>query len=359
LIGDIVVHAKKCKEAFTAAFTPRAPVREGFNASPESAKIEPDAKFLLNLQPQTVKQAGYSGATKTFEAEKDTLDAIRTGFRTLVLQIDYTESSNTDFSPIGKPALLFREEGGGAMIASNAGSIRRVAEAIAERGFSLEYPNSADPILLYLHVARAPDQVAAPKKYLEFLSQIAAELEPIAPMHLGLTPLGNFHRHKNEYDVLNTPIHHFSGKVIVMTNADTSLFTRAEQLNLPRFEPAKDLNYWTNVRVFQHADEPTKIGISKPGNAQPRAFVLRLSTALAMSETQKAGLQDLGKTAFLIAMPSQSENPSKADLEAGLALGIHSIPLDPLAMASEFRKDYLGAFSAQTWSPKAVPLRKS
>ncbi len=78
-----------------------------------------------------------------------------------------------------------------------------------------------------------------------------------------------------------------------------------------------------------------------------------------MSETQKGGLQDLGKTAFLIALPSQSENPSKADLEAGLALGIHSIPLDPLVMAPDFRKEYLRAFSAQTWSPKAVPLRKS
>ena len=335
---------------------PLAPLKEGFAVSGDASKINPNTLPLLHLQPMTIKQAGFLGPLPygAFDITNATGQALRSGFRSFTLQIDFLDRKRdpTKYADVGMPTLLYRGDDG-SLISSNSGSIGEVAKTIAALAFRPEVPNYTQPIVLYLHILRAPSRVKQEDEYLSFLSKIAQQLNPLAPNHLGMSPLGVFHRQKNEEALINTPLSSFEGNVIVLCNADTTPF-RSSSLST-NYPPANDLDYWVNMRVYLNSEfDVFGLAQTPPATVKPNAIVVGFGALLAMSTQRSDTFTSKAKNQFVIAMPSALSNPTYKDLNAGLALGVNMIPLDIFSDKLENVKNLVDAYSNMPYRPKTV-----
>lgn len=341
-----------------------AGTREGFQAAGAAAASPPvrdQDLTLLNTQPMTIKQAGFLGPAPTGEFKPDMAvsQALRAGFRAFVLEIDFldTQRDPEKFAAPGLPTLIYRDNQG-ALASANSGSIRKVAETIAGLAFQPDVPNSLDPILLYLHVRRAPSPVRQQEGYLLYLSRIAKELEALIPMHLGMTPLGIFHRQKQEEVLLTAPLSSFKGQVIVMSNADTSMFRGLT--GRKRFAPKEDLDYWVNLRVYLDTDSDV-IGITKipdPGHTAA-AVVVYFNQIMALSAAKTEAFAVRGKSRFVIALHDPEVNPTPGRLNKALnELGVNIVPLDIFTDSTEAVKSMVEDYESKSYRPKPAALRK-
>ena len=331
-------------------------LKEGFAASTGSVTTNPNTLPLLQLQPLTVKQAGFLGPLPygEFDTANATGQALRAGFRSFTLQIDFLDKRRdpAKYADVGMPTLLYRGDDG-SLISSNSGSIGEVAKTIAALAFRPEVPNYTQPVILYLHILRAPSQAKEEDRYLTFLSKIAQQLNPLAPNHLGMSPLGVFHRQKNEEALIHTPLSSFEGNVIILCNADTTPF-RSPNLTT-NFPPANDLDYWVNMRVYLNSEfDVFGIAQTPPAGVTPRAIVVGFGALLAMSVQRSDTFTAKAKNQFVIAMPSALSNPSYKDLKAALALGINMVPLDVFNDKVSNMKNLVGVYSNKSYSPKGA-----
>lgn len=305
--------------------------REGFQVSEENP-VPLQESLLLNLQPLAIKDTGFLGPYPKGSYKEDiaTANVLKAGCRFLTLQIDYTDLKMdlSLFEVPGAPTLLIRGPDG-KLLSKNSGSINDVATTIANMAFNPIVPNNRQPVLLYLHVVRAPSALNNPDDYISFLSQIADALNPLAPFHLSLTPQGNFTRQKMAEELLTTPISSLEGQVIVLCNADTSMF-RGGSVNKTKYPPAKDLDFWVNMQVY--LDDPTDInGITQSPDsaATPPAVLVDLTRILSLSSSQKEAFAAKGKRRYVIAMGNRTANPTPTDLNTALNnLGVNVVPID-------------------------------
>ncbi|NBV77019.1 hypothetical protein EBR66_02580 [bacterium] len=332
--------------------------KEFFTDMAKAKQVDPSTLSMLDIQPQTIKQIGYLGPQPegTFDAEDATAQALLAGIRSFVFQIDYLDKTlNNKFAPPGIPCLLYRADDG-ALVSKNSADISKVAETLANLAFRPESPNHAAPLILYLHIRRAPSILREPDEYKEFLSRIATGLKPLAPQHLGMSPLGIFHRQKQESVLVSTPLKAFEGQVIILCNADTSVFRKGT-----RIDPADDLDYWVNMRVYL-GDPKDTIGITQapaPG-VTPQAVIMNLANVSSMTEKQMDDFAITAKRAFIIAMPSQASNPTTTVLDTALnKLGIHMIPLDIFSHDIEETKSLIAEYNGMPFRSKAAFLRNS
>jgi hypothetical protein len=300
---------------------------EGF----QNSSVAPTDQLFLNMQPLSIKDTGFMGPYPSglFKEEAATVSALTAGFRFLTLEIDYTEMKKdlSKFEAPGEPTLLVRN--GGNLVSGNSGSIKEVADAIARNAFSPTVPNNTSPIILYLHLVRAPSAVHTPNDYLSFLSKIATELGPLVPHHLGLTPEGNFTRQNLSDQILTTPMKSLEGKVIIMCNADTSMF-RKQNVSEKRYAPANDLDFWVNIQVFLENDADTNGLTQLPPQGTPSTAVLvDLKRVLSLGPQKQEAFAAAGKERYVIAMGPRITNPSATDLDTALnILGVNTVPLD-------------------------------
>jgi len=337
-----------------------APIKEGFAASTGSTSTDPNTLPLVSLQPLTIKQAGFLGPLPNgaFEVANATGNALKAGFRSFTLQIDYldTKRDSTKFASVGSPTLLYHGDDG-SLISTNSGSISEVAKTISALAFRPEVPNYSQPVILYLHILRAPSPVKAQDEYLAYLSKIAQELNPIAPNHLGMSPLGVFHRQKNEETLINSPISSFEGNVIVLCNADTSLFRSS--ILTTKYEPKNDLDYWVNMRVYLNSEFET-FGLTQtpPSGVTANAVIVSLGSILGMSTQRMEVFSSKKKSQFVIAMPANLTNPSYKDLGTALSsAGVNMVPLDIFSDTLTNVKNLVQMYSNKTYNPKPAALR--
>jgi hypothetical protein len=194
---------------------------------------------------------------------------------------------------------------------------------------------------------------------MKFLSSIAKELAPLASYHLGMTPLGTFHRQKNEDALFMMPMDQLAGKVVILSNADTSVF-RSGQGQTPEYKPAEDLDYWVNARVYLDSDEYSA-GVARTPDTgtKPSAVVVNLSDILALNQTKADAFAMKGKSRFVIAMTDPMKNPTEDDLVKALdALAINMVPLDIFNFDGEAVKGLLGSYKYMSYRPKADIFRK-
>jgi hypothetical protein len=130
---------------------------------------------LVNIQPVSVKQAGYVGPTERggeFETDITFINAIREGVRFFVLQIDYLEKApgGSGFDPINVPTLLYRDDNG-ALISKNGASIADIAKQLSTYAFNTDFPSNTQPLIVYLHFVRTPDLISTPDKYLKYMME--------------------------------------------------------------------------------------------------------------------------------------------------------------------------------------------
>jgi len=346
--------------AVLSSATASAPplIKEGFQAVTPQAMTPAETKFV-NLQPLCIKDTGFQGPypSGVYDVSTMTANALKSGFRCLTLQIDYMEVSKDGFEAPNQPTLIVRDAAG-SLLSKNSGSITDVCKIIAEMGFNRIVPNNTYPIVLYLHINRAPSPITAPEKYLQFLSGIARQLQPIAPLHLGLTPVGNFTRQKQEQTLLTTPIQVLEGQVIIMSNADTSLFSAASS-KVTNYTPAEDLDFWVNMRVYLDSEDD-KFGITKlpAKSVNPSAVIVDLKRVLNMSAAKKENFAANGMKRYVIAMGDRITNPAPADIDTALnTLAINCVPIDIFSDTHANVMALTTEYANMTYHPKPTVFR--
>ncbi len=336
----------------------------GKPAKPPAPPPEEELTFG-NAQAKTIKQAGYLGPPTggKFDPEEATAQALKAGFRAFVLQIDSVKSGMDPnaFPEAGKPTLLYRNDEG-TLISANAGSIEGVAKTLAALAFRPEVPDYTMPVILYLHVLKTPSPVRAPEEYTRFLSLIARALNPLAPFHLGSTPMGIFHRQKREKEILGLPLKALEGQVIILSNADTTIF-RAPLAGGLKYAPADDLDYWVNMRVYLENEDEVH-GIAKTfevgdgASSSPAAVVTSLSSILRLGAAKRDAFAGRGKGRFVIAMPGAMANPTPKELDkATKELAVNLVPLDIFGVELEESKKLVELYEGKPYLSKPVALR--
>lgn len=308
-------------------------IGEGFQDAAIESIIPLMDSLLVNLQPLSTKDTGYLGPYPIGSYKEDTATAnsLKAGFRFLTLQIDYLDSQKKDatlFEAAGKPTLLIRSPDG-TLLSKNSGSIQTVAQTIASTAFNSVVPQNNMPVILYLHIVRTPNPLTAPNEYLKFLSGIASQLNALAPFHLGMTPQGNFTRQKMADSLLAMPMKHLEGQVIIMSNADTSMF-RNTTITQNKYSPANDLDFWVNMQVYLDTKEDAN-GITQLADpmAPPSVVFVNLSRVLALSTSDMQAFAKKGKNRYVIAMGDRTKNPTPLQINTALnILGINAILVD-------------------------------
>lgn len=335
-----------------------ATVVEKFADTPQP--ISRESYTLVNVQPRTIKQVGFIGPLPEggFDAATGAAQALRAGFRSFIFQIDYLDTTRdlTKFPSPGVATLLYRGDDG-SLLSVNSADINEVAQTMSNMAFTPIAPNYTEPLIIYLHLLRTPSAVRDPEAYIKFLGSIATALNPLAPNHLGMTPLGVFNRQKQEAVLMNTPLKNFEGQVIVLCNADTTPFRKAT----PQVNPADDLDYWVNARVYLNSPDDV-IGVTQapPVGTTPSAIVVKLDDVLNLSEKKAEAFAAQAKSTFVIAMPSQLKNPKVKELDTAInSLGINVVPIDIFSDSVESVQALVEEYSNMTFRPKPVALQNA
>jgi len=353
------VDTAKAANALSAATSgaPK-PIKEGF--ATDATALNTDDYTLNNIQPLTIKQAAFTApiGQGKFEETESIVNALRAGFRSFILQVDYLDAAKDPnlFAVPNVPTLLYRGDDG-SLLSGNSGNIEKVAQTLANAAFSSEMPNNTEPLIIYIHLLRAPSSVRDPRAYKDFLSKIAAALNPLAPNHLGVTPLGIFHRQKNESTLLTSPLKTFGGKVIILSNANTDIF-RASKTDI---NPASDLDFWVNMRVYLN-NAADKIGMTEaaPSGTTPSAVIVTAESILALSDEKTDTFALAGRSRFVIAMPSQMANPTVKDVDTLVnRLGVNMMPLDIFSDSIDNVKALVAEYNNIPFHPKSPGLINS
>jgi hypothetical protein len=315
----------------------------------------PSDELFVNMQPPTIAHAALN-SDGSFDEDTAIIAALKGGIRAFTLQIDMLDKVKSEgFADPGEPTLLYRAPDG-SIISKNSGDIGKVATAIANTAFKDTVPSNDEPIILYLHIVRAPNQITEDIQYKSYLGKIATALAPIAPVHLGTTATGNYHRQLQEEMILTTPLAQFGGNVIILCNADTSVFKGDSST----VQPADDLDYWVNMRVYALDSSDKNIGIAREyaGSGEPSAVITSLESISNLSEDKAIAFATKGKTRYVIAIPST--NPDKDTLRTAIkTLGVNMVLLDYLSEEPDQAVEYIKyAYDKNiAWPQKSPALR--
>ncbi len=325
---------------------------EGFQTTPKVVDDTLSTIPLLNLQPMTLKQAGYIGPKERdglFDLDAGLRSALKGGVRAFTLQIDYldTKKDSGQFPPAGEPALLYRDDSR-RLISTNGVDVKVAATMLANYAFAEESVGSKYPLIIYLHFVRTPDPIQKPETYLKFLSATAAALEPLAASQIGNTSEGTYTRQQNELGLLRLPLGNLARKVVFLTNVDTSLFRRTEQLGMKQFEPKRDLDVLTNIRVYAETSEDIAgaTGMA-PSPEKVHAILVSLKRILSLGEKERAAFRDMSKGRFIIALPTQLQNPTRKELELAYSLGVNLVPIHPFRDDKEEQSRILSLWGSE------------
>jgi hypothetical protein len=316
--------------------------------------------LFFNTQFLAIKDTGFIGPypSGSFNEESATINALKAGFRFLTLEIDYmdTKKDLSKYEVPGEPTLLVRN--GSSIVSENSGSIKTVADAIANYAFSPQVPSYTYPVIIYLHFIRAPSAVNDPEGYLSFMSKVATQLSSLAPQHLGLTPQGNYTRQNLPGQLLTMPLDSLGGTFIILSNADTTLF-RNKTLTNNKYKPANDLDFWVNMRVFLD-DEKDSNGITQLSakGESTHAVLVSLPRIISLSASKQESFAATGKKRFVIAMGPRTTNPTPAEINTALnVLGVNAIPIDIFTPSTKETALLLNEHSDMTYRKKPPALQ--
>lgn len=289
---------------------------------------------LINLQSIAIKQTGFIGPSEnegTFDVATGIQSVLRTGTRFFILQISYLESQKDSkhFDEPYLPTLVYRDDSG-VLISANGANIKAVATTLANYAFAPSVKSSTQPLIVYLHFERTPNQLRTPEKYVKFLSSVAQMLEPLEEHMIGHLPEGSFKRQQNETNLLNSPIGIFEQKAIILCNVDTSIFRNLSVLGMAPIDQKYDLDYLVNLRVYLDDNSDSLGATSAPiGNVIPNAVIVPFNRINSMDETEQDVFALKGKARYVIAMPSQIGNPSVDSISKLIKnCGVNSIALN-------------------------------
>jgi hypothetical protein len=193
--------------------------------------LDPTERYLVNLCPLTASVGGFLGPLSqgVFEPNYFIRTCLKSGIRSFVLPIStYVDNNKSppDWPYSTQPAIVYR--GAGNQITSiNGLSVKDFCKALVINK-SENTAQAEEPILLYLHAdeANLPDASKDEKNYVKFMSDLAAELDPINPYLLkSYKTLGSMVNARREREILlDVPLTDLKNKVLVFTNFDFKKF---------------------------------------------------------------------------------------------------------------------------------------
>jgi hypothetical protein len=182
-----------------------------------------------------------------------------------------------------------------------------------------------------------------------------------------MTPLGVFHRQKNQDALLAAPLTALKGKVIIASNANTDMFRAAaatvkpgERPGAAAVAPAEDLDYWVNLRVYLEGDESLGITLPAESDRQARAVVAGAAALLDLKGPKADAFAQKGKQRFVIALADAKRNPTPAELDHLLnTLGVNVVGLDIFSDDLGTVKELLKTgYDHKSYRPKPLALQK-
>lgn len=187
-------------------------------------------RYLVNLAPITITYTGYLGAD-VLDAADFFKHAFALGVRSFILPIStYKDDNKVD--PIwprsGSPAVMHRDATG-KITSSNGLSVKKIATALAA-ALAVSSAQKDEPIFLKLEQVSGsvPDPDLKEKEYVEFMSVIADDLEPLKTSLLRqLGSYGSALGAKLEAEILlQTPLSDLAGKVLITTDFDVGKYLK-------------------------------------------------------------------------------------------------------------------------------------
>ena len=327
------------------------------------SSIPEEQRLLINENVLGIRLAGYTGPYNygVFDEDTATRVAIQTGARCLILEIDHYEGQSD-------PVLLYRN-GWGMKYSLNSGSIERVAKNIAGRAFQQGGDGAPagvaqDPFFLILYFRNAPSPVKETKAYIQFLGNVAKQLQPLRNLLISQTPQGDFRRQANEGQLFFMPTSIFKNQIILMTNVDTSMFRTLENFGLAgQLGPNEDLDYLVHARLYsRESPSPFSMTSMPTGTMQPAAVITSPQYWLMTPPDHITEAVANSKKAWTLTMPPDADiDDIPADKVKDLfdVYGVHCFPIS-LADTPQKTDKLLATgapFFTTAWNAKKGPLR--
>jgi hypothetical protein len=291
--------------------------------------VPQNQRLLINANMIGVRLAGYLGpfVDGVFSEDSAVSTALMTGARVIFIDIDVDSVTN-------KPTLVYRDANG-FIKSLNNGSIKNVAKAINDRGFS-SYSSSVPidvrglPMIVVLYFHKTPDIVQQPNEYIKFLIQVSKELQAIQPNLLAQTAQGDFRRQNMDTQLFFQPMKTYRNKIILLCNVDTSILRNAASYGIYDLGPGGDLDLLVHARLYSQ-QSGTSFGSTSmvSGTKPPAAILTQPDYFINMPPEKRSDSILLTKKCFTITMNSDpSIVTTKPMLDSLIAnYGVNCVPL--------------------------------
>jgi hypothetical protein len=309
---------------------------------------------LLNFAPLTAMNAGYVGpmpnGTFTPAAIRMSLEL---GVRCFVFPIDFYTGSSKDpslFAAPEEPCLLYRDQQG-VIRSENSGSIADMMKVLDQTAFSSSLASGKDPLIVILDFKNTPDPVAAPAKYLAFLSSVSQQIQVLRRTYLARAGDTIFSNLTNPNLLFTQGIQSFSGKTLIFTNVNTDVFTKAN------VSIDKNLRSMINAQIF------TTSGDTIPGHsvttAAPKGTQIAVGkqTATYFLTTPPEHLAEAQLKTNNVYTVADTDSTATTDRTTLLSTyGVQMIPFNPFSSVDETTA-VLKAWGVYSWILKPPPLQ--
>jgi hypothetical protein len=127
---------------------------------------------------------------------------------------------------------------------------------------------------------------------------------------------------------------------------------------MKRVNPANDLDFWVNMRVYlNNATDEFGVTQAPESGVIPSAVIVTADSLLSMTPKQMETFATRGKNQFVIAMTSQMKNPSSTELSTLLqTVGVNLVPIDIFSDNMDNTKELLSQYNNKSFSPKIAGL---
>lgn len=327
---------------------------------PKDGKTTGENTMLINTNVFATRLTGALGPfdNGVFSEDISVRYALQTGSRFLVLEIDHPVNT-------WKPILTIRDNAG-YVRSLNSGSLRRVAESIAGRAFTMANDSvppavAQDPLLVFLYFRDVPSPIKQKDLYIQYLQTVAEELSPLRRILLGNTPSGSYRRQAKERDIWFQPHTEFRNKCILLCNIDTSIF-REE-----RTTAIRDLDEMVNARVYTMLEGSNHGATTGPKEGiKPAVVLTNPDYWLNIPENKFGDAIVKTKEMFVICMTHHTETKkyTKKNIEELYnTYGVHAVPYIPfdeesytkIWLTSEKKEESL--YRNNSWNIKSKMLR--
>jgi hypothetical protein len=350
---------KLLSDKYNPVSSARRPVTDLLNQN-----VMPEAEqCFVNFYSLGCRYTGYIGPMNEgyFDPDLAIQLAVNAGCRTFILEIDYLDECKGE-SVKYFPRLVVRDAQNKLRIKYNSNlplcnspthsNIRDVCEIINYYAFASGCQNASDPVVIVLYFLRQPPGSYKSKTVLDYYSNVAKALSPFQNRLLNNElDGGTYYRQSQEGRLLINNIKEYSGKVLIVSNANTTGF-RESQL----YSPNEDLDFLTNLRLMY---TQSKLGVTETGTTAPFGILETAEDFMVVPPDRTDEVAEATKLRWTVCFsqdPSLSVTPEIYN-KITSTFGVHCVPV---LLFDTKNNEYMftdKTFKTYSFIPKPEPLR--